>query len=68
MNAQHFDVSAIIGLVVVGAIAIVALFQAGDNGELVASAAVGGICGWLARSGTKTANIEHADTVQGDGA
>lgn len=62
---QHTDLAAVVGVLGVVVIACAALWLGKADGVLVASAAVGGICGWLARSGGRTANIEHAESVQG---
>lgn len=65
MNTQQWEPPALVGLVVIGVIGVVSVMQGGDGGLQVASAAVGGIAGWLARSGNKVANVEHANNVQG---
>lgn len=65
MTEPRIDWTSMAGIAAVGAISIVALLEGGTDGVLVASAAVGGICGWLARGG-KTANIQNAENVQTD--
>ena len=44
------DVTAVVGLLVIGAVAGAAVALGGADGLQVASAAVGGVAGWLARS------------------
>jgi hypothetical protein len=67
MMAGSVDVAAVVGLLVIGSVAGASVALGGDNGLQVASAAVGGIAGWLARSGAKTANVTaETATVQPD--
>jgi hypothetical protein len=67
MNMATIDVAAVVGLLVMGAVAGASVAVGGEGGLQVASAAVGGIAGWLARSGGKTANVTaETATVQAD--
>ena len=67
MTAGSVDVAAIVGLLVIGAVAGASVALGGEGGLQVASAAVGGVAGWLARSGGKTANVQaETATVQPD--
>ena len=61
------DVAAVVGLLVIGGVAGASVALGGEGGLQVASAAVGGIAGWLARGGSKTANVTaETATVQPD--
>jgi hypothetical protein len=43
------DVTALVGVLVIGVVAGVSVVVGGDGGLQVASAAVGGVAGWLTR-------------------
>ncbi len=49
------DVAAVVGLLVIGAVAGASVALGGPEGLQVASAAVGGIAGWLARTAREEA-------------
>ena len=66
MTESKQDWPAIVGLGIIGIVAVISVLFGEGEGLQVASAAVGGVAGWLARSSGKTANIEHADSVQAD--
>jgi hypothetical protein len=53
MTTQQLDVAAVVGLSVIGFVAGLSVWLGGEGGLQVASAAVGGIAGWLARSTAK---------------
>lgn len=61
-NAQHIDLTAIIGLVVMGIIGGIAVNHGGAKGMTVAAGAVGAIGGWLA----KGANTKVTTKTEGD--
>lgn len=66
-NDYHIDVTAMLGLLVLGVIGIIAVFK-GADGNTVAAAVVGGIAGWLAKASSKTANVTGDNvTVQPEG-
>lgn len=58
-NDLHIDVTAICGLIVLGAIGVVAILH--GDGETVAAAAVGAVGGWMARGSGKTTTTTAGD-------
>ena len=60
-NDIHVDLTAIVGLVIMGVIGAMSVNHGGAEGMTVAAGAVGAIGGWLAKSATRVTTTTEGD-------